>query len=263
MDAERIATLLCSLATGSSRRGLVAGLASNLLAVLPLVLRGEDAAAKKNKRKRKKRKKTRCSPNCSDRTCGNDGCGGSCGSCAANQTCGGGVCVALPCGAGGSCRVFVTSTTYTGGLGVLAGADNKCKNRAVAAGLPGTFMAWLSDAFLAPATRFTQSTGPYQLVTGATVATNWSDLTDGTLAAAIQVNELGVTVGAPFEVWTNTKPDGTQETTVPAHCDNWTDATTPPPQGRYGLTPATTGAFTTAAIGDCTSARRLYCVQQS
>jgi hypothetical protein len=41
-------------------------------------------------------------------------------------------------------RVFVTSTVYTGNLGGSAGADDKCQERADAAGLGGTFKAWLS-----------------------------------------------------------------------------------------------------------------------
>jgi len=31
-----------------------------------------------------------CTPNCANKTCGDDGCGGSCGVCPAGQTCGGG-----------------------------------------------------------------------------------------------------------------------------------------------------------------------------
>jgi hypothetical protein len=254
MDATLFDRLTRGLMAAPSRRRVLCGLGA-------LAVPGLADARKKRKKHKKKCKggKKKCGKKCIPQA--------NCclpGDCAADELCSGGVCVALDCGAGGPCRVFVTSTTSTGSLGGLAGADAKCQTRAVAAGLPGTYMAWLSDASVHPASRFTQSTGPYQLVTGATVATSWSDLTDGTLAAAINVNELGTTVGAPYEVWTNTKPDGTPVTdNYVAHCDSWTDATAPPPQGRYGLTQATTNAFTAAAIGDCNSARRLYCFQQS
>ncbi len=37
-----------------------------------------------------------CTPNCTDRTCGDDGCGGECGACAMAETCSRGACVADP-----------------------------------------------------------------------------------------------------------------------------------------------------------------------
>jgi hypothetical protein len=42
--------------------------------------------------------------------------------------------------------------------------------------LTGTFRAWLSDSKSSPAVRFPKDAGPYRLVTGATVANNWSGL---------------------------------------------------------------------------------------
>lgn len=53
-----------------------------------------------------------CLPNCTGKVCGSDGCGGSCGSCKANEVCQGGACLCIPdcsgreCGTdgcGGSC----------------------------------------------------------------------------------------------------------------------------------------------------------------
>ena len=37
-----------------------------------------------------------CVPSCMDKLCGSDGCGGSCGSCAAGETCSAGGCIDLP-----------------------------------------------------------------------------------------------------------------------------------------------------------------------
>jgi hypothetical protein len=42
--------------------------------------------------------------------------------------------------------VFVTSNSYTGALGGLAGADAKCQSSATSQGLSGSFRAYLSDA---------------------------------------------------------------------------------------------------------------------
>jgi len=41
-----------------------------------------------------------CTPNCNSKTCGSDGCGGSCGTCPDGQTCSNGNCVSIFCPAG-------------------------------------------------------------------------------------------------------------------------------------------------------------------
>lgn len=48
-------------------------------------------------------------------------------------------------------------------LGGVGGADAICAAEAAAAGLEGTFLAWLSDATHSPKDRPPQSTGPYVL----------------------------------------------------------------------------------------------------
>ncbi len=47
-----------------------------------------------------------CTPKCTNKECGSDGCGGTCGSCYSNESCQSGECVANPSGCG--------SITYTG-----------------------------------------------------------------------------------------------------------------------------------------------------
>ena len=86
---------------------------------------------------------------------------------------------------------FATSTTHTGDLGGLAGADAICNARAQEAGLQGTYMAWLSTDADSPSTRFTQSTVPYMLPDNNKVADDWADLTDGTLSFAVARTETG------------------------------------------------------------------------
>src|SRR5262245_50165626 len=124
-----------------------------------------------------------------------------------------------PC-AGGTCLVFVSSQTYDGKLGGLRGADAKCQALAAAANLPGAYKAWLADATASPSTRFVKSSGPYQLVDGTTIATDWADLTDGGLQAPIDVTEQQGSPGGSGEVWTNANPDGTKKSQ--SHCANWT-----------------------------------------
>ena len=78
--------------------------------------------------------------------------------------------------------VFVTSTKHTGNLGGQAGADAICQSRASAAGLAGTFLAWISEGSIdEPRDRFTQSSASYRRVDGTTIASNWDDLIDGHL----------------------------------------------------------------------------------
>jgi hypothetical protein len=128
--------------------------------------------------------------------------------------------------------VFVTSQAYTGDLGGLAGADAKCQALAAAAGLPGTYFAWVSDFFGSPSTRFSRAGRPYRLVDGSVVADDWKALTSGTLRHAIDLTETG---GAPpmtascspldsgALVWTDTSPDGSFGGEGYS-CGDWTDA---------------------------------------
>ncbi len=108
MDGSDFDTLARSLTTARSRRGALTGLLLGSLGLLGIV--AEEAAAKnckkiKNKQKRKKclAKATLCVPSCAFAFCGDDGCGGSCGTCAAPETCLNGRCVCLPKCAGKAC----------------------------------------------------------------------------------------------------------------------------------------------------------------
>jgi hypothetical protein len=160
-------------------------------------------------------------------------------------------------------RVFVTSTFYSGNLGGLAGADQKCQDRADAAGLSGTYKAWLSAAGPgnSAAERLTHATGPYVRVDGVQVAANWNDLVDGTLAAPISITESGAPALTTTSVWTGTTPSGGSSGN---DCAGWTDSQTAA-QGTVGLPTAQDSRWTerATAIGlSCTSNVPLYCVEQ-
>jgi hypothetical protein len=109
MDDDQFERWLRTLSASPSRRGIVRALASLTIGGgWGFRLSGEDAGAKKRKKKRgaKKRQGTAappspppspsppvtCNPNCACRVCGDDGCGGSCGECEANQVCQGTTC---------------------------------------------------------------------------------------------------------------------------------------------------------------------------
>lgn len=139
MDGSQFDALARSLAAGRSRRGLsrfFGGLA--LGGPLALQRLQAEARGKKGKKRKKKRKKKRggqtalpgCTPNCFERTCGNDGCGGSCGPCAGNEVCQSGRCVCVPAcggkdcgddGCGATCGTCAAPRTCQGGQCVCPG----------------------------------------------------------------------------------------------------------------------------------------------
>jgi hypothetical protein len=83
------------LIPAASRRDLLIRLQLAFLAALPFRLTGTKAKKRKN-RKKMSPPPPGCMPNCVDRTCGSDGCGGSCGTCPADQSCQGGMCLCIP-----------------------------------------------------------------------------------------------------------------------------------------------------------------------
>jgi len=160
--------------------------------------------------------------------------------------------------------VFTTSTVTAANFGGLMGADAICNMRAQAAGLPGTYMAWVSTDQGSPATRFVQSMVPYRMVNGTKVADDWTDLTDGTLDVNINKTELnGTPPVASFScnntnrmTWTGTEVDGTALANT---CSNWSSTAGTGVVGRNTITTAT---WTNCAAAPCTATAPIYCFQQ-
>ncbi len=166
-------------------------------------------------------------------------------------------------------RVFVTSTTYDGNLGGLSGADSKCQARADAAGLPGTFKAWLSNSTTNAADRLDHSTVDYVMTNGTVVANGWSDLTDGSLDAGICRTETGTQVnscGFSYAiVWSNTAGNGTKLTSNQgSFCLDWTSNQSGEFANLGGGTNITDSYWTYYAGGTdaCNVSKRLYCFEQ-
>ena len=157
-----------------------------------------------------------------------------------------------------SAFVFVTSTTHTGNLGGLAGADAICNSLAVTAGLPGEYMAWLATTSAsAPLFTFDQAPGAYLLTTGELVANNWADLVDGAINTAIDTDELGGSHGFN-NVWTNVDTDGSH--TSGAACNDWTNGTDTY-NGGAGNSGNKNSLWTTYSSPlPCNALSRLYCL---
>jgi hypothetical protein len=171
---------------------------------------------------------------------------------------------AAGCGKGGPCRVFATSSLQFGNFGGLEGGDFICNVRAADAGLPGTYMAWLSNTTSSPASRFrTKSTGPYLRTDDLPVAWNWAALTSGVLLVDIDRDETGTYVSKNREAWTNTDVDGTPVNTDPLLvCNDWRSGSNGL-SGRVGDTDAVDDDWTNSHADPCNSPWRLYCFQQS
>lgn len=156
-------------------------------------------------------------------------------------------------------RVFVTSTTYNGNLGGLAGADSKCQARADTANLGGTWKAWLSDGTGSPSSRFVQSNQAYKRMDGVTIANNWADLTDGSLKNPINVTELGTTLN--WMTWSNTTSFGLL--LGGNSCDRWSQAIRG--FGAVGVSSAVDKNWTfdiSLEATSCDSTLPLYCFEQ-
>jgi hypothetical protein len=92
MEPDRFDDLITRLTLPMSRRRGV-GLAGVLGLAGLVAPPGADARKKKRKKKRKKPKPTSaCRASCAGRTCGDDGCGGSCGTCEGELVCRNGRC---------------------------------------------------------------------------------------------------------------------------------------------------------------------------
>jgi len=156
-------------------------------------------------------------------------------------------------------RIFVTSGTWNGNLGGLSGADAKCQEAATNAGLPGTYMAWVSTFedyiyYRVPAGEGF-SNYYYVLVDGTRIADDIWDLTDTSLQTAINKNEFGDTLNTT--TWTGSDAYGN---VGDATCLDWTDATSGV-TATMGTSSATDGTWSDNGTASCNSLKSLYCIE--
>jgi len=163
---------------------------------------------------------------------------------------------AVDAGPKGPLKAFVSSTLTTGNIGGLAGADALCNNAAKAAGLPGTYVAWLSTTTVNAIDRI-KADGPWQLVNGTEIAKTKADLVKGSLAARFDKDEKGNTPPPEEDrVWTATGPNGTFSG---EDCNAWGGTGG---DGLVGEAEQTDDDWTALEEEDCTEVNRVYCLQQ-
>jgi hypothetical protein len=188
---------------------------------------------------------------------------GACGVCGPHAACVGTTCTP-------GFRVFVTSQTYTAQLGGYDGAALLCQNTANAAGLAGTWAAWMSGALAGekePAFSFTKGTN-YQLLNGTFLAADLGGLNE--IKHAINRDETDTQVAAGQHVWTNTNAFGTANVYA---CGDMNSANLNDGNGGYGRTDATftlyaDGGFAPSpswayvGVDPCGTMSHLFCFEQ-
>ena len=154
--------------------------------------------------------------------------------------------------------VFVTSTAHSASLGGLAGADNLCMTRAQAAGLPGTYRAWLSTATVGAKDRLGNASG-WIRPDGKPVLNRVEDIASNRLLYPPRLDELGNDVGA-VNVRTGTGPYGKQlDEPNLTTCGDFTSAVDDGKAIHMGRSSANSWLFTYWSAIGCSSEERLYC----
>jgi hypothetical protein len=156
--------------------------------------------------------------------------------------------------------VFLTSGEFS--AQAVSEAADRCQEAADAAGLPGTYLAWVSYGDFRPADDFTHFDGPYILTDGNVVADDWDDLTDGFLQHAIDHDENGAMAVMEL-VWTNTEYDGSA-TFLGSSVNNCSDftSTDSDENAAFGRSNYTDDSWTEYDSNICSLSARFYCFQQ-
>jgi hypothetical protein len=153
--------------------------------------------------------------------------------------------------------VFVTSAAVPQTFGIdLAGGDKVCADRAQAAGLPGTFVAWLSSSQVNAIDRLAGSRG-WVRPDGAPVIDAPSDLVNARIFNPIDVDENQLTAAPDKPVWTGTGFDG--RTAI--NCNDWS-STSMSVAAEFGTPGNAYPNYT--AVGNalpCNSTAALYCFE--
>ena len=157
-------------------------------------------------------------------------------------------------------RVFTTATTYAakslgGGASGFAGADGFCANAAAAAGLGGTWVAWLSTAKTNAIDRVTGQ-GPWYLVDGTTLVFANKAALATVPRTGISKNELGLSGQVAREVWTGTANGGVASSFT---CNDWTNGTNTG-EGTVGIG-GQTQEWTKFLEQSCDGERSIYCFE--
>jgi hypothetical protein len=192
-------------------------------------------------------------------------CGGTCTAtcdngkaCNAPADCTSGICTTSICESADR-KLFVSSQTFDGNLGGLAGADAKCQTLATAAHLPGAYKAFLSDSTTNAQQHVPANVNKFVLVDG-TVIANDSESFFAMHLANIDRTESGATK-ASASVWTGSSSSGISDAT--GQCSDWTSNAAGNPQApSTGLTSQSGARWANDTTKTCDQSLSLYCIEQ-
>ena len=160
-------------------------------------------------------------------------------------------------------RVFVTSGAWSGALGGIAGADQKCQDAANAVNTMAgrTYKAWLAADGYSPRDSFTKD-GKFVRLDGVQVAGSFDRLFDPLLIqldAPIALDEHGIRLPDGEFAWASTQFDGSAYADY--DCAEWTDGSASI-SGIRGMVSASSYAWSMWENYDCDKPQHLYCFEQ-
>ncbi|HVJ89992.1 MAG TPA: hypothetical protein VM580_09315 [Labilithrix sp.] len=160
--------------------------------------------------------------------------------------------------------VFITSTKYDGNLGGLTGADTKCNDAATSAGLPGKYVAWLSDTGTDARDRLSGARG-WRRVDGlpfadALSSAGGTDLTEGKVFYPVVLDENGNSIAKGDHVFTGTRANG--KALGGYSCDSWYSESA----SLLAIVGSPLGGSVSwtnlESLGTCNESRHLYCFRK-
>lgn len=166
---------------------------------------------------------------------------------------------------GGTCahRIFVTSERYDGNLGGLSGsnsADAKCRARAKAENLGGSWQALLSDSNVDARDRVTVDARVLNL-NGDKIADDANDLWGGSIDRPVDFDETRTDISTGQNrddwVWTGSEDDG-RNNGVP-HCSDWSSSDGDD-DGKAGDTGNSNSEWLDNGTRSCDKTYHLYCI---
>jgi hypothetical protein len=154
--------------------------------------------------------------------------------------------------------VFVSQNLFTGGLGGIDGADQRCHDEAVDAGLDGHFIALLSDGTTSAFSRLEGSRG-WLRRDGKPVADRPSQLMNFAGWYPISTNAEGESVlSSRIETWTGMRSDGTP---VPnGTCSAWSSPVNSTSGGKGSLSSGGARGID-ESTNPCDALNHLYCFE--
>jgi hypothetical protein len=168
-----------------------------------------------------------------------------------------------PAGAGVSefrKTVFVTSESFGGNLGGVAGADAKCQNAADVAGLGGEWKAWIAADTVnsTPAARFSVASRGYETMQGEYVGGRLLDIFPEYIMTPINIDENGQSILPSVWIWTGVHSKGYP---TAFSCLGWTSNLNAQ-SGTRGEADGLHSVWTNLGESSCDTLHRLYCFEQ-